>query len=107
VSPRTQRLIARLTERTRDPQRVADHPPARRYRPVTKVTVADAERRLGFDLPDLLRALYTQVGNGGFGPAYGFVGLKGGARPQRLILVPRYQALRKVARQNPHWRWPE
>jgi hypothetical protein len=33
---------------------------------------------LGFPLPPLLRELYTQVGNGGFGPGYGIFGLEGG-----------------------------
>lgn len=34
---------------------------------------------LGFPLPPLLRALYTQLANGGFGPMYGLLGLAGGA----------------------------
>ena len=33
---------------------------------------------LGFHLPPLLRELYTQVANGGFGPGYGILGLEGG-----------------------------
>jgi len=42
------------------------------------VVVATVESRLGFGLPPLLRELYTQVGNGGFGPGYGILGLEGG-----------------------------
>ncbi|MGB3315361.1 MAG: SMI1/KNR4 family protein [Albidovulum sp.] len=33
------------------------------------------EHRLGFRLPDLLVQLYVEVGNGGFGPGYGLMGL--------------------------------
>ena len=39
---------------------------------------AQTERELGFKLPPLLRALYQQLGNGGFGPGYGLVGASGG-----------------------------
>lgn len=36
--------------------------------PVTEAQLQAAEALLGFSLPPLLRALYTQVANGGFGP---------------------------------------
>lgn len=36
------------------------------------------EERLGFPLPDLLRQLYTQLANGGFGPGTGLPGVKDG-----------------------------
>jgi len=49
------------------------------YPPVGYDQVALAETRLGFLLPDLLREIYTKVGNGGFGPGYGLIGLNGGA----------------------------
>ncbi len=42
------------------------------------VSISDfeaAEKELGFQLPPLLRDIYTQVGNGGFGPGYGFLKL--------------------------------
>jgi hypothetical protein len=35
---------------------------------------------LGADLPSLLRRLYLEVANGGFGPGYGVLGLDGGFR---------------------------
>jgi hypothetical protein len=43
--------------------------------PVAPDVVAAAEGQLGFRLPDLLRRLYTEVGNGGFGPVFGLVPL--------------------------------
>ncbi|MFI9270917.1 SMI1/KNR4 family protein [Kitasatospora sp. NPDC052896] len=42
--------------------------------------VAGAERRLGFTLPVLLRRLYTEVANGGFGPDYCLFPLTGEGR---------------------------
>lgn len=40
--------------------------------------VAQAESLAGRPLPSLLRRMYLQVGNGGFGPGYGLLGLYGG-----------------------------
>ena len=48
------------------------------YPPVGAPTVSAAESRLGFSLPPLLRELYLEVGNGGFGPSLGLFGLEGG-----------------------------
>ncbi len=45
--------------------------------PVTREALASAEAKLGFPLPPLLRALYTQVGDGGYGPARGLHQLGG------------------------------
>lgn len=39
--------------------------------PVTMVDLIEAEAKLGFPLPPLLKSLYCEVGNGGFGPGYG------------------------------------
>ena len=46
--------------------------------PTSLAVVEAAEQSLGFYLPHLLREIYTQVGNGGFGPGYGIYGLEGG-----------------------------
>jgi hypothetical protein len=40
--------------------------------PASVQLVEAAEMRLGFRLPQLLRDFYTQIGNGHFGPGYGF-----------------------------------
>lgn len=40
--------------------------------------LAAAERELGFALPELLRWLYSEVANGGFGPGAGLLGVRGG-----------------------------
>ncbi|WP_127361691.1 SMI1/KNR4 family protein [Actinacidiphila soli] len=40
--------------------------------------VAEAEEIIGFPLPALLRRLYLEVANGGFGPGEGILGVSGG-----------------------------
>ncbi|PWU51223.1 hypothetical protein DLJ47_21785 [Micromonospora sp. S4605] len=49
-------------------------------RPASPAAVAEAEELAGRPLPSLLRRLYLEVGNGGFGPGYGLLGLRGGHR---------------------------
>jgi hypothetical protein len=48
--------------------------------PAPADAVEEAENLIGCRLPSLLRRLYLEVGNGGFGPAYGMLGLRGGHR---------------------------
>ncbi len=73
-------LIRRFRERIlREP--TVDYsqlPPIRPRPPVTAERLARAEARLGFPLPPLLRGLYTQVGDGGYGPGRGLFHLIGG-----------------------------
>jgi len=46
--------------------------------PASMDAVVAAERCLGHPLPPLLRRLYLEIGNGGFGPGYGILGLREG-----------------------------
>jgi hypothetical protein len=70
-----ERIRARIAE-----GRATDHPgewlPVQP--PVAPDSVAEAERILGFRLPELLRRLYIEVGNGGFGPIFGLIPLFAG-----------------------------
>ena len=72
-------LIQKLQARNADRERATD---GRRHprKPIPPAVAKDLqvlERTLGFKLPELLRAVYSKVGNGGFGPAYGIVGIAG------------------------------
>jgi len=51
-------------------------PQAALYAPLSSQELVLEESRLGFVLPPLLRLLYTQIGNGGFGPGAGLLSLK-------------------------------
>ena len=44
------------------------------YPPATEEQLLATEQSLGFPLPPLLRALYAQLANGGFGPGHGLIG---------------------------------
>jgi hypothetical protein len=43
--------------------------------PATEDELLKAEELIGFPLPPLLRALYSEIANGGFGPGYGLIPL--------------------------------
>jgi hypothetical protein len=73
-------LIARIKERIADPLRAVDAatwvcPMPTIAPPATAAEVEAAEAALGFAIPPLLQRLYTEVGNGGFGPNYGLEGV--------------------------------
>ena len=46
--------------------------------PAAPDAIEEAERLLGHRLPRLLRRLYLEVANGGFGPGWGILGVRGG-----------------------------
>lgn len=102
-------LIQRLQERNADRERATDggiH--ARKtMRPLTAKAMQAAERAIGFKLPELLRTLYLKVGNGGLGPEYGIVGIKGGAKLDGCTLETCYQNMLKLEKENAVWRWPK
>ncbi|MGY4901802.1 hypothetical protein [Streptomyces sp. 900116325] len=45
------------------------------FPPLTIAEVEHAERKLGYRLPTLLRRIYIQIGDGGFGPDGGLASL--------------------------------
>ncbi|MET9639854.1 SMI1/KNR4 family protein [Streptomyces virginiae] len=65
-------------------QEVADHfaeaPRGPLFAPLTRADVDEAERRIGRRLPGLLRRVYTEVADGGFGPDGGLASLARGNR---------------------------
>lgn len=58
----------------------ADAPRGPLFAPITPQEVDAAERVIGRPLPKLLRRIYTEVGNGGFGPDAGIASLTAGQR---------------------------
>jgi hypothetical protein len=104
-----QDLVQRLQERNADRERATDggiHP-RKAMRPVAPQRLQAAERVIGLKLPELLRAIYRKVGNGGFGPAYGIVGIKGGAKLDGYTLETCYEHMLKLENENALWRWPK
>jgi hypothetical protein len=71
--------------------------------PITAELLAVEEGRLGFALPPLLRAIYLRVGNGGFGPGYGLIGVADGHSVHDQSLVDLYLDL---IHSEPPQPWP-
>jgi hypothetical protein len=96
-------LIAQLKARALDPARRRDVK-VESFAPLNAVatgeTIAAAEAEIGFALPPLLVRIYTEVGNGGFGPGHGLMLLAapGEADPDSVAAV--YRNFRA-------WSWPE
>ena len=71
-------LVIRIRERVQDPERFIDEDPGTGdfpYPPTSEAAIAAADEQLGFRIPELLRRLFTEVANGGFGPVYGIAGV--------------------------------
>lgn len=102
-------LVQRLRERNADRKRAtkAGIHPRKALPPVAAKALQAAERAIGFNLPELVRILYLKVGNGGFGPEYGIVGTKGGAKLDGCTLETCYQNMVDLESENSVWRWPK
>ena len=109
MRPSDERLIRRLQERNADRERATDGRIHSRepFPPVATKALQVAERAIGFKLPELLRAIYLKVGNGGFGPAYGIVGTRRGAMLDGCTLETCYEDMANLVKGNSVWRWPE
>lgn len=75
--------------------------------PASDAAIRDAEHKLGFPIPAPLRRLYSDVGNGGFGPGYGFYGLASGTEqfPDESV-VYLYTVFRGGDPEDPSFSWP-
>ncbi|MGO1078235.1 SMI1/KNR4 family protein [Inquilinus sp. CA228] len=79
-----------------------------RLQPADPNDIADDERQLGFSFPPLLKRIYTEIGNGGFGPGYGLIGLTNGVPDDTGKTGPAiYRQLRDGASEDPFCEWPE
>jgi hypothetical protein len=102
-------LIERIKDRIADPRHATEGAEAIMptvAAPATAAQVDAAEAALGFTIPPLLRRLYIEVGNGGFGPGYGLIGVptkETAARRQRFI--ENYYRNIQRPRGDPNW-WP-
>ncbi|MCP3854010.1 MAG: SMI1/KNR4 family protein [Actinomycetia bacterium] len=81
-----------------------DSPP---HPPATQELIAEAERAIGQPLPGLLRRLYLEVANGGFGPSHGLlgVGTGHGEAPDETAL-DRYRELQSLGMAIPESLFP-
>jgi len=102
-------LINRIQERAHDPEQAVDmvSEMARVANPpVTRQLLKQAESALGFALSGFLRQLYLRVGNGGFGPGYGLIALRGEPTLYGLDLIDLYLKLVNDPPPPPLNPWP-
>jgi hypothetical protein len=103
-------LIEAVRERAADPARAtdaADRMPPEVFPVALPEQIAEAESALGFELPPLLKELYLRVGNGGYGPGYGLLGVAEGASDENgETVVDLYFGLSQPDPEDPNWRWP-
>ncbi len=75
--------------------------------PLGLIEIEQAEISMGFKLPVGLRRVYAEVANGGFGYAYGLLGLRGGpVNEDGHDSVGLYLEYRKPDPDDPFWQWP-
>ncbi len=100
-------LITRIHRRAGDPRtRIgsADNALTPRFPPASARQLDDFEQRFGFRLPWFLAHVYQRVGNGGFGPGYGLIGLPGGfSHDEGKSIVELYESYQEY----PRWQWPD
>lgn len=74
---------------------IASHPSLQPFQTVSMAEVENAEKRLGFQLPELLRAFYTTIGNGYCGSSCDIIGLSGGSCSGFGNLVETYLVIKE------------
>jgi hypothetical protein len=76
--------------------------------PATPGILDSDEKALGFALPPLLRRIYLEIGNGGFGPGCGLIGMSGGTPDDTGDTIPAsYRLLRSRQGRDQTCSWPE
>src|SRR5262249_3421952 len=77
-------------------------------KPALNSRLGGDEESLGFRLPPVPKRIYTEIGNGGFGPGYGLIGMSSGAPDSTGKTAPEiYRILRSNDPQDPLWSWPD
>jgi SMI1 / KNR4 family (SUKH-1) len=76
--------------------------------PASDEAIAEAENELGFPLPELLHDIYKKVANGGIGPGYKILGVKGGHTSDEGDSISElYTVLSGTDPEDPEWKWPK
>lgn len=82
--------------------------PCKTFPPASQDAISAAETRLGRPLPEALKRVYLEEGNGCIGACYNLLGVEGGATDDLgQNLVTAYEAYRASDPEDPQWNWPE
>lgn len=99
-------LKCKASEKGHDMHR--DGPPPEPAAGLDDAALALAKAELGFNPPALLVEAYQKIGNGGFGPGYGLMGLGSGATDDMGATTDSlYKSFREPDPETPYWQWPE
>ena len=75
-------------------------------KPTSIEVIQNTEKEFGFTIPPLLKEIYIQVGNGGFGPGYGVMGVPGGfTDDQGSDILSLYKSYCEPDPEEPSWQW--
>jgi hypothetical protein len=91
-------LIERLQHRVKQ---VPDVKPA-----VASAVIIKLEKQYRCKLPDLVRRIYTEVADGGFGPGYGLFPITSKNDSEQESIAAIYQEVLDIAKCHPLWNWP-
>jgi hypothetical protein len=81
---------------------------AERGIPASMDSVELAEEELGFPFPSVLKEIYLKVANGGIGPGYKILGVKGGHTSDEGDSISElYTILGGSDPEDPQWKWPK
>jgi hypothetical protein len=69
--------------------------------------ISAIERQLKIEFPITLRRLYAEIGDGGFGPGYGFLAMRKPEDQQSDTVVSLYEVFKENDPEDPTWKWPD
>ncbi len=101
-------LLALIRERASSSRANQRAPGLLAFEPATAEAIEEAEKSLDFALPALLKRVLLEIGNGGFGPGHGLLGVRGGATDEHgNSLVDLYDGLSATNPEDQRWSWPK
>ena len=101
-------LLALIRERVSSSRADRGTPASLVFEPANAEAIEQAEKSLDFALPPLLKRVLLEIGNGGFGPGHGLLGVRGGATDEHgSSLVDLYDGLSATNPEDPEWSWPK
>lgn len=108
VCSSTEDLLTLIRERVSCVAAERDASESLTFEPANVEAIAEAEKTLDFALPQVLKRVLLEIGNGGFGPGHGLLGVRGGATDEHgNSLVDLYDCLSATHDDDPGWRWPQ
>lgn len=103
-------LITSVRRRALDPKTRTDQTDV--YVPdvggrLSESEISAIEQELKLEFPETLRRLYTEIGDGCFGPGYGFLTMKNATSRRDDTVVGLYQGFCETDPSDSTWKWPE